>query len=111
MCGEEEETFSYAILCCQSTSYHREPLVQDFSTLGPDSPLWSTKALLLTQAAWIRAAATGYPPHRFLSLPPSHASMVPPARQFHAPWAYFVSLHLMLSRFSPVTNPGIFHDK
>jgi len=38
-CGEEEETFSHAILRCQSTSCHRERLLQGLSNVGPDSPL------------------------------------------------------------------------
>jgi len=56
-CGEEEETFSHAILCCQSTSYHRERLLQGLSDVGPDSPLWSDKRLLLALAHCIRPRA------------------------------------------------------
>jgi len=67
-CGEEEETFSHAILRCQSTSYHRERLLQGLSDVGPDSPLWSDKQLLLALAAFIRAT-DNYPPDMFPSLP------------------------------------------
>jgi len=35
----EEETFSHAILHCQSTSHHRESLLQGLSDVGPYSPL------------------------------------------------------------------------
>jgi len=73
--GEEEETFSHAILRCQSTSFHRERLLQGITSVGPDSPLWSSKILLLALAAFIRATATNYPPDMFPSLPPSPASM------------------------------------
>jgi len=69
-CGEEEETFSHAILRCQSTSYHRERLLQGLSDVGPDSPLWSDKQLLLALADFIRATGTNYPPDMFPSLPP-----------------------------------------
>jgi len=75
-CGEEEETFSHPILCCQSTSYHRERLLQGLSDVGPDSPLWTDKNLLLALAAFIRATATNYPPDMFPVLPPSPASIV-----------------------------------
>jgi len=77
--GEEEETFSHAILRCQSTSYHRGRLLQGLSDMGPDSPLWSDKELLLALAAFIQATGTGYPPDMFPSLPPSLASMVFPS--------------------------------
>ena len=73
--GEEEETFSNAILCCQSTSYDRERLLQGLSDVDPDSPLWSDKELLLARAACIRATRTNYPANMFPSLPPSLASM------------------------------------
>jgi len=78
-CGEEEETFSHAILRCKSTSYHRERLLQGLSDMGPDSPLWSDKQLLLALAASIRATGTNYPPDMFPSLPPSPVSMVFPS--------------------------------
>jgi len=76
-CGEEEEeTFSHAILRCQSTAYHREGLLQGLSSVGPDSPLWASKDRLLALAAFIRATATNYPPDMFPSLPLLPSSMV-----------------------------------
>jgi len=84
-CGEEEATFSHAILCCQSTSYHREYLLQGLSSLGLDSPLWSSKELLLALAAFIRATATNYSPDMFPSLPPSLTSMVFPSSPTQCP--------------------------
>jgi len=78
-CCEEEETFSHAILRCQSTSYHRDRLLQGLSDVGPDSPLWSDKQLLLALATFIRATGTNYPPDMFPSLPRSLASMVFPS--------------------------------
>ena len=77
--GKEEETISHGILHCQSTSYHRDCLIQGLSDVSPDYPLWSDKALLLALAAFIRATGTKYPPNMFPSLPPSPASMVPPS--------------------------------
>jgi len=78
-CGEEEETFSHAILRRQSTSYHRERLLQGLSDVGPDSPLGSDKQLLLALANFIQATGTNYPPDMFPSVPPSPASMVFPS--------------------------------
>jgi len=90
-CGEEEETFSHAILCCQSTYLHRERLLQGITSVGPDSPLWTSKNLLLALAAFIRATATNYPPDMFLSLPPSPASMVLPSSTILRPLGLFSS--------------------
>jgi len=92
-CGEEEETFSHARLRCQSTSYHRERLLQGFSDVGPDSPLWSDKQLLLALAAFIRATGTNYPPDMFPSLPPSPASMVFPSSPPNISKGLFSSSH------------------
>jgi len=54
-------------------AHHRECLLQGLSDVGPDSPLWTAKDLLLALAAFIRATATNYPPDMFPSLPPSPA--------------------------------------
>jgi len=90
-CGEEEETFSHGILRCQSPSFHREPLLQSLTSVGPDSPLWTDKDLLLALAAFIRATATNYPPDMFPSLPPSLASMVFPSSPISPPAGLFFS--------------------
>jgi len=37
-CSQEEETFSPVILRCQSTSYHRDRLLQGLSDMGPALP-------------------------------------------------------------------------
>jgi len=91
MCGEEEETFSHAILRCQSTSFHRGHLLQGFTSVGLDSPLWTSKDLLLALAAFIRATGTNYPPDMFPSLPPSPASMVFPSSPSSCPVGLFSS--------------------
>ena len=78
-CGNEDETFSHAILRCTSTSDTRERLLQGLSDVGPESPLWSSKTLLLALASFITATGTNFPPDMFPSLPPSPASMVPPS--------------------------------
>jgi len=74
-CSEEKESFSHAILHCQSTSFYRERLLQGITSVGPDSPLWISKDLLMALAAFIKAIATNYPPDMFPSLPHSPASM------------------------------------
>jgi len=78
-CGEEVETFSHAILRCESTSSYRERLLQGLSDVGSDSPLWPDEQLLLALAVFIRATGTNYPLNMFPSLPPSPASMVFPS--------------------------------
>jgi len=90
-CGEEDETFSHAILRCQSTFFHRDRLLQGLTSVGPDSLLWTTKDLLLAMAAFIRATATNYPPNMFPSLPPSPASMVFPSSPISRPVGLFSS--------------------
>lgn len=67
--GKEQETVSNAILCCQSTSNYRERLLQGLYDVSPDSPLTTSKALLLGLAAFIRATTTIDPPDIFPSLP------------------------------------------
>ena len=78
-CGNEDETFSHAILRCPSTADKREHLLQGLSDVGPESPLWSSRPLLLALAAFIMATGTNFPPDMLPSLPPSPASMVPPS--------------------------------
>jgi len=90
-CGEEDETFSHAILRCQSTSFHRDRLLQGLTSVGPDSPLWTSKDVLLAMAAVIRATATNYPPDMFPSLPSSPASMVFPSSPISRPVGLFPS--------------------
>jgi len=90
-CGEEEETFSHATLRCQSTSYHREYLLQGLCSVGPDSPLWTDKDLLLALATFIRATGANYLPDILPFLPPSLASMVFPSSLASHPLALFSS--------------------
>jgi len=100
-CSEEEETLSHAILCCQSTSFHRKRLLQGLTSVGPISPLWTSKDLLLALAAFIRATATNYPPDMFPSLPPSPASMVFPSSPILRPLGLFLPLQYEQFRYSP----------
>jgi len=93
-CGEEEETFSHAILHCRSTSYHRERFLQGLSSVGPDSPLWTSKDLLWALAAFIRASATNYPPDMFPSLPHSPDSIVFLSSPISCPLGHFSSFPL-----------------
>ena len=78
-CGNKDETISHAILRCHSTSDKRERLLQGFSDVGPESPLWTSKTLRLALASFIMATGKNFPPDMFPSLPPSPASMVPPS--------------------------------
>jgi len=78
LCGEEQETFSHAVLRCPAKAGARSRPLQRLTSVGPDAPLWSSGSLLSSLAAYIRATATNYPPDMFPSLPPSPASMVFP---------------------------------
>jgi len=81
LCGEEQETFSHAILHCTAKTGARLRHLQGLTSVGPDAPLGSSVSLLSSLAAYIRATATNYPPDMFPSLPPSPASMVFPSPQ------------------------------
>ena len=78
-CGNEDETFSHAILDCPSTGDKRKRLLEGLADVGPDSPLRTSKPLLLALASLIMATGTNVPPDMFPSLPPSPTSMVPPS--------------------------------
>jgi len=77
--GEEQETFSHAVICCPAKAAARSRHLQGLTSVGPDAPLWSSVSLLSSLAAYIRATATNYPPDMFPSLPPSPTSMVFPS--------------------------------
>ena len=79
LCGEEQETFSHAILRCAAKAAARSRHLQGLTSVSPDAPLWSSVSLLSSLAAYIRATATNCPPDMFPSLPPSPASMVFPS--------------------------------
>ena len=79
LCGEEQETFSYAVLRCPAKDGARSRHLQGLTSVGPDAPLWSSISLLSSLAAYIKATATNYPPDMLPSLPRSPASMVFPS--------------------------------
>jgi len=79
LCGEEQETFSHAVLHCLAKAAARTRHLQGLLSLGPDAPLWSSVSFLSCLTAYIKATATNYPPDMFPSLPPSPASMVFPS--------------------------------
>jgi len=101
-CSEEEETLSHAIRRCQSTSFHREPLLQGLTSVGPDSPLWTCKDPLLALAAFISTTVTNYPPDILLSLPPSPASIVFPSSPLLHPLSLFSFSPLQAIEVLPV---------
>lgn len=72
-CNEAPETFEHAILSCPS----REPAfnchLQAVTELGPDTPVWSSAALLGTLSCFISSSRTAFPPRMF-SRPNSAAS-------------------------------------
>jgi len=70
LCGEEQETFSYPVLRCHAKAAARSRHLQGLTSVGPDTPLWSSVSLLSSLIAYIKAAPTNYPPDMFPSLPP-----------------------------------------
>jgi len=85
LCGDEQETFSHAVLRCPAKEIPRSRHLQDVSSVDPGAPLWTTLSSLLALGAFIRATATNYPPDLLPSLPPSPASMVMPSSPAAAP--------------------------
>ena len=72
LCGDEEETFSHAVLSCPAKAATRLSHLQGVSSVAPDSPLWSSSPLLLALASYIRETGTNFPldmPLRTTSLP------------------------------------------
>ena len=67
ICGDEPETFSYAILHCPAKALARARHLQGVSSVDHDAPLWSSSSLLLGLAVFIRANGTAFPP----DMPPS----------------------------------------
>ena len=79
LCGDEEETFSHAVLRCPAKATARLRHLQGVSSVAPDSPLWSSIPLLLALASYIKETGTNFPPDMPPGLPPSPASMVLPS--------------------------------
>ena len=79
LCGDEEETFSHAILRCPAKATTWLCHLQGVSSVAPDSPLWSSIPLLLALASYIKETGTNFPPDMPPGLPPSPASMVLPS--------------------------------
>jgi len=79
LCGEEQETFSHTVLRCLAKAALRSRHLQSLTSVGPDTPLWSSVSLLISLAAYIRPTATNYPLHMFLSLLPALTSIVFPS--------------------------------
>ena len=79
LCGDEQETFSHAILHCPAKASAQLHHLQGVSSVAPDSPLWSSPLLLPVLASYIKATGTNFPPDVPPELPPSPASMVFPS--------------------------------
>ena len=79
LCGDEQETFSHALLRCPAKAPAWFRHLQGVASVAPDSPLWSSPPLLLALASYIRATGTNFPPDMPPELPPSPASMVFPS--------------------------------
>ena len=76
LCGDEQETFSHAVLRCPAKVTAQLRHLQGVTSLALDSPLWSSPPNLLALAFYIRVTGTNFPPDMLSELPPSPASMV-----------------------------------
>ena len=81
--GDEQDTFSHAILRCPAKTPARLRHLQGVASVVPDFPLRSSPPLLLALASYIRATGINFPPDMPPDLPPCPVSMVfrssPPA--------------------------------
>jgi len=79
--GLEYETFEHAILSCHWRQHSRSRLLQGFTSVGPEAPLWTSPPLLKRLATFIGVTSTGFPPTMFPpTTPPSSplCSLSPP---------------------------------
>ena len=79
LCGDEQETFGHAILCCPAKAPARLRHLQGVTSFAPYSPLRTSPSVLLALASYIKATGTNFPPGMLPELPPSPASMVFPS--------------------------------
>lgn len=89
---DKPESFCHTILRCPAKPLARAHHLHDVSTLGPDTPLWSSFSLLLSPAAYIKATGTDYPLNMHVDLPSSSVSMVFPSSPFG-----FLPIYLLAS--------------
>ena len=79
LCGDEQETFSHAILRYPAQAPAWLLHLQGVASVAPDSPLWSSPPLLLALASYIRNTGTNFLLNMPPELPPSPASMIFPS--------------------------------
>ena len=59
-CSAEEETFEYAFLSCSPRSWAKTRFLLTVFSLRQESPVWTSPALLVAMAKFIKATATGF---------------------------------------------------
>src|SRR5437879_4277381 len=102
-CGEEEETFTHAVLRCPARAPQWARLLQGVTDLAPAAPIWSSPPLLLTRTSYVRSTRTNFPPDMF-GTPRAHQPRwySPPLPKGLLPSPCLVLLFPALCRFSPV---------
>lgn len=65
VCKQGEETFEHATLYCTAKVRHRARHLPDLHSVGPESPLWTSKDFVLGLARYINASNIGFPPSMF----------------------------------------------
>ena len=59
-CSSEDETFDHAFLSYRPRAWAKMCFLPTVTSLGQESPVWSTPALLVAMAKYIKATATGF---------------------------------------------------
>ena len=60
-CSSEDETFKHAFLSCPPRAWAKARFLPMVTSLGQDSPIWTSPTLLVAMAKYIKATATGFP--------------------------------------------------
>ena len=59
--SSEEESFTHAVLSCPARAWAKTCFLPGVTSLDQESPIWSTPALVVGLAKFIKATATGFP--------------------------------------------------
>ena len=89
-CQSAPDTFEHAILHCPAKEPSRTRHLQGVLDIGPDTPVWSSAALLGALARFIKSSATAFPPGMF-SRPSSSTSSISSRSSNVVSFGYFMS--------------------
>ena len=99
-CFSEEEDLSHAVLSCLPRAWAKTHFLPGVASLEQESPIWSSPALTVALAKFIKATATGFPNNMLpmgTDSPTLEAVFPPPPLSSHDP-----------SRDPPTADPSLF---